>query len=93
MPQPRRRSPPVRRTDASAWPATGPGAPYSEQDIYQFGLERAQSVVDYLVSQGIDSARFVVDATLPPEERRNTDDAALQEQDRFVRMTLITVGR
>ena len=33
---------------------------------------RAQSVVDYLVSQGIDPARFIVEAVLPPVEHRNS---------------------
>jgi hypothetical protein len=76
---------------SSAWPANEP--PYAEEEILSFAEARAQSVVDYLVSQGIDPARFIVTATLPPEERRNTDDAELQAEDRFVEMTLITVGR
>jgi hypothetical protein len=49
--------------------------------------------VDYLVSQGIDPARFIIDAVLPPAERQNTDDANLQAQDRFVELTLVTAGR
>ncbi len=76
---------------SSAWPANDPS--YTEQEILDFAEARARSVVDYLVSQGIDPARFIVTATLPPEERRNTDDARLQAEDRFVEMTLITVGR
>ena len=81
----------LRVTGSSAWP--GPVGTYTEQDIQEFGLARAQAVVDYLVSQGLDPARFVAEATLPPEERRNTDDADLQALDRFVEMSLITVGR
>jgi hypothetical protein len=50
-------------------------------------------VVDYLVSQGIDPARFIVEAVLPPEDHRNTDDPEIQAQDRFVELTLITAGR
>lgn len=76
---------------SSAWPQNDP--PYTEAEILQFAEARAQSVVDYLVSQGIDPARFIVTATLPPVERRNTDDPALQAEDRYVEMTLITVGR
>ena len=49
---------------------------------------RAQSVVDYLVSRGIDPARFIVTETLPPEDHRETDDPAIQAQDRYVEMTL-----
>lgn len=76
---------------SSAWPQNDP--PYTEQEIIEFAEARAQSVVDYLSSQGIDPARFIVNAVLPPEERRNTDDATLQSEDRFVEMTLITSGR
>jgi hypothetical protein len=83
----------LRVVGSAAWPATGAGAPYTEQDIYEFGLARAQAVVDYLQSQGLDPVRFVIEGTLPPEERRSTDDPALQEQDRYVEMSLITVGR
>ena len=76
---------------SSAWPANDP--PYAEQEILDFAEARAQSVVDYLVSQGIDPARFIVTAQLPPEDHRNTDDAVKQAEDRYVEMTLITVGR
>ncbi|GAB4144589.1 MAG: hypothetical protein Fur0021_01280 [Candidatus Promineifilaceae bacterium] len=76
---------------SSAWPANDP--PYTEEEILEFAEARAQSVVDYLVAQGIDPARFIVTAQLPPEDHRNTDDAEKQAEDRFVEMTLITVGR
>lgn len=76
---------------SSAWPAQDP--PYTEDEILEFAEARAQSVVDYLVTQGIDPARFIVTATLPPESHRNSDDPAIQAEDRFVEMTLITTGR
>lgn len=76
---------------SSAWPANDP--PYTEEDILEVAEGRAQSVVDYLVSQGIDPARFIVEATLPPDDHHNTDDPQIQAQDRFVELTLITVGR
>jgi hypothetical protein len=76
---------------SSAWPANDP--PYTEDDIFEVAIGRAQSVVDYLVAQGIDPARFIVEATLPPEDHRNTEDSQLQAQDRFVELTLITAGR
>lgn len=81
----------LRVQGSSAWP--GPAGTYTEQEIYDFALARGQAVVDYLVSQNIDSARFVVEAALPPEERRNTEDPELQALDRFVEMSLITTGR
>ena len=76
---------------SSAWP--GPAGTYTEEQILEFSQARAQSVVDYLVSKGIDPARFVVNATLPPESHRETEDPNIQAEDRYVEMTLITVGR
>ncbi|MBK8900876.1 MAG: ABC transporter substrate-binding protein [Anaerolineaceae bacterium] len=81
----------LRVRGSSAWPANDP--PYEEADILEVAEGRAQSVVDYLVSQGIDPARFIVEAVLPPEERRGTDDPSLQSQDRYVELTLVTAGR
>ena len=81
----------LRVKGSSAWPANDP--PWTEQDILDVAEGRAQSVVDYLVSQGIDPARFIVEATLPPEENRNTEDPNIQAQDRFVELTLVTAGR
>lgn len=81
----------LRVRGSSAWPANDP--PYEEADILEVAEGRAQSVVDYLVSQGIDPARFIVEAVLPPAERRGTDDPNLQAQDRFVELTLVTAGR
>lgn len=81
----------LRVKGSSAWPANDP--PYTEEDILEVAEGRAQSVVDYLVSQGIDPARFIVEATLPPEENRNTDDPNVQAEDRFVELTLVTAGR
>ena len=76
---------------SAAWPAHDP--PYTEEEILEFAEARAQSVVDYLVSQGIDEARFIVTATLPPEDHWRTDDPEIQAEDRYVEMTLITTGR
>lgn len=76
---------------SSAWPANTP--PYTEADILEVAEGRAQSVVDYLVTQGIDPARFIVEATLPPENRRHTEDPNIMAEDRYVELTLVTVGR
>ncbi len=81
----------LRVKGSSAWPAADP--PWTEDDILEVAEGRAQSVVDYLVSQDIDPARFIVEATLPPEENRNTDDPNIQAADRFVELTLVTAGR
>jgi ABC-type amino acid transport substrate-binding protein len=81
----------LRVKGSSAWP--GPPGTYTEKEILDFAEARAQSVVDYLVSQGIDPARFIVEATLPPEDHWETEDPDKQADDRFVEMTLTTVGR
>ena len=81
----------LRVRGSSAWPANEP--PYTEEEILEVAEGRAQSVVDYLVSQGIDPARFIVESVLPPEDRRGTDDPNLQAQDRYVELTLVTAGR
>jgi ABC-type nitrate/sulfonate/bicarbonate transport system substrate-binding protein len=81
----------LRVQGSSAWPANEP--PYTEDEILEVAQGRAESVVDYLVSQDIDPARFIIETTLPPEERQNTDDPSQQRLDRFVELTLITAGR
>lgn len=81
----------LRVKGSSAWPSNDP--PWTEEDILEVAEGRAQSVVDYLVSQGIDPARFIVEATLPPEDHRHTDDPNIQAQDRYVELTLVTAGR
>ncbi|MEW5985551.1 MAG: ABC transporter substrate-binding protein [Chloroflexota bacterium] len=81
----------LRVKGSSAWP--GPAGAFTQEEILAFAEARAQSVVDYLVLQGIDPARFIVEATLPPQDHWETEDAELQAQDRYVEMTLITVGR
>jgi hypothetical protein len=81
----------LRVKGSSAWP--GPEGTYEKQEILDFAEARAQSVVDYLISQGIDPARFIVEATLPPEDHWETEDPDKQAEDRYVEMTLTTVGR
>ena len=76
---------------SSAWP--GPQGTYTKQEIYDFAEARGQSVVDYLVSQGVDPARFIVSGRLPPQDHWETEDPDIQAEDRFVEMTLITSGR
>jgi ABC-type nitrate/sulfonate/bicarbonate transport system substrate-binding protein len=81
----------LRVKGSAAWP--GPKGTYKQDEIMQFAQARAQSVVDYLVSQGIDRSRFIVEATLPPQDHWETEDADIQAEDRYVEMTLLTVGR
>jgi hypothetical protein len=76
---------------SSAWP--GPSGQYTKDEISEFAIARAQSVVDYLVSQGIDPARFIVEGILPPRDHWETEDPEIQAEDRYVEMSLITVGR
>jgi ABC-type amino acid transport substrate-binding protein len=81
----------LRVKGSAAWP--GPKGTYKEDEILKFAEARAQSVVDYLVTQKIDRTRFIVEATLPPKENWETENAEIQAEDRFVEMTLLTVGR
>jgi hypothetical protein len=81
----------LRVKGSAAWP--GPKGTYKQEEILKFAEARAQAVVDYLVSQKIDRTRFIVEATLPPQEHWETEDAELQAADRYVEMTLLTVGR
>lgn len=81
----------LRVKGSSAWP--GPAGTYTQEQILQFSQARAQSVVDYLVSKGVDPARFIVEATLPPQDHWETEDPEKQAEDRYVEMILITVGR
>jgi hypothetical protein len=80
----------LRVKGSAAWP--GPAGTYAQDEILTFAEARAQSVVDYLVSQGIDPARFIIEAALPPDAHWETEDPEKQAQDRYVEMTLITVG-
>jgi ABC-type nitrate/sulfonate/bicarbonate transport system substrate-binding protein len=75
---------------SAAWP-TGE----TEQSTRDFAMRRAQSVADYLVSQGVNRERLVLKATVPPPERRNLGDdrEADRKKDRFVQLTLILTGR
>lgn len=76
---------------SAAWP--GPEGTFTEEEILTFAEARAQSVVDYLVSQGVDRARFIVSGVLPPVGHWETEDPDIQAEDRYVEMTLITSGR
>lgn len=81
----------VRVRGSSAWPVNDPL--FTEQDILATAKERAQSVVNYLVSQGIDPARLKIETVLPPAQNRNTDNPNVQAQDRYVELELITGGQ
>ncbi len=81
----------LRVKGSAAWP--GPKGTYKQQDIQSIAQARAQAVVDYLASQGIDKSRFIVESTLPPQDHWETEDPDIQAQDRYVELTLLTVGR
>ena len=76
----------LRVKGSSAWP--GPPGTYSEQEILEFAQARAQSVVDYLVSKGIDPARFVIEAELPPQDHWEVDDPDIQAELLLARLGL-----
>lgn len=76
---------------SAAWP--GPAGTFTENQIREFAVARAQSIVTYLVSRGIDARRFVVESAIPPAERREIEDPIEQSLDRWVEMTLLAGGR
>jgi ABC-type taurine transport system substrate-binding protein len=81
----------LRVVGSAAWPAHTPA--YQEADILDTAQKRAQAVVNYLAQHSIDPKRFTIEAVLPPAERRGSPDGLTQSQDRYVEMTLITIGR
>jgi NitT/TauT family transport system substrate-binding protein len=73
---------------SAAWP--GPQGRFTKNDIDQLAKERAQSLAQFLSSQGIAPNRLIIgtiDAKFP--NSINEDELT---QDRIVRFTLITVG-
>ncbi len=75
---------------SAAWP--GPAGKYSEAQVKDFGLQRAQAVAAYLVQNGIEKARLTTANVLPPVERREQLNEALQSKDRYVQMTIMGGG-
>ncbi len=80
----------VKVKGSSAWP--GPKGSISQEQVEQTAKGRAQAVVNFLVAQGIDASRFVVEWTLPPPENRETNDAAKLSSDRYVEISLLASG-
>jgi len=80
----------VRVKGSSAWP--GPKGAVQQQTVETTARARAQSIVDYLVAQGINRERFVVEWIMPPEDHWETTDVTKQAKDRFVEITLLSSG-
>ena len=80
----------VKVKGSSAWP--GPKGTFTQAQVETTARGRAQAIVDYLVQQGVNKDRFVVEWTLPPDDHRETTDVAKQAQDRFVELTLLVSG-
>jgi ABC-type nitrate/sulfonate/bicarbonate transport system substrate-binding protein len=80
----------VRVKGSSAWP--GPPGTYTQQQVESTAKARAQSVIDFLVGQGLSKDRFVLVWTLPPDDHRETTDVTKQSQDRYVELTLLVAG-
>ena len=73
---------------SAAWP--GPQGRFTKNDIDQLAKERAQSLAQFLSSQGIAPNRLVI-GTIDAKFPNSVDEDELA-QDRIVRFTLITVG-
>jgi hypothetical protein len=73
---------------SAAWP--GPLGRFTKNDIDQVAKERAQSLAQFLSSQGIDPNRLII-GTIDSKFPNSVNENELV-QDRIVRFTLITVG-
>jgi ABC-type nitrate/sulfonate/bicarbonate transport system substrate-binding protein len=80
----------VRVKGSSAWP--GPPGKIPRVNVESTAKERAQAVIDFLVSQGISRDRFLLDWTMPPQDHWETTDLTKQAQDRFVEIVLLASG-
>src|SRR6266508_239312 len=73
---------------SAAWP--GPQGRFTKNDIDQLAKERAQSLAQFLSSQGIDPNRLII-GTIDSKFPNSISEDELA-QDRIVLFTLITVG-
>jgi len=73
---------------SAAWP--GSQGRFTKNDIDQLAKERAQSLAQFLSSQGIDPNRLII-GTIDSKFPNSISEDELA-QDRIVRFTLITVG-
>jgi outer membrane protein OmpA-like peptidoglycan-associated protein len=73
---------------SAAWP--GPEGRFTRNEIEQVARERAQSLAQFLSSQGIDANRLLID-TIDTKFPNSVNEDELA-QDRIVRFTLISVG-
>ena len=80
----------VRIKGSSAWP--GPKGAYKQAQVEGTAKQRADSIVAFLVAQGVARERFVVEWTLPPQDHWETTDLAKQAEDRYVEITLLASG-
>jgi ABC-type nitrate/sulfonate/bicarbonate transport system substrate-binding protein/outer membrane protein OmpA-like peptidoglycan-associated protein len=78
----------LRVRGSAGWPGPAKSTEYEER-VRRTAAQRAQAVVNYLISRGIDSARFLIETALPPPERRGINDARTA-QDRFVEMSIVS---
>lgn len=81
----------LRVKGSSAWP--GPAGTFTQGDIESVARSRSQAIADFLAGQGVAKNRLFVTWTLPPVERRETDDLLKQAEDRYVELTLLVSGR
>lgn len=77
----------LRISGSSAWP--GPAGTYTRAQVLASARRRAETVVAYLISQGVERRRLMIVTALPPAEHRETEDLAVQAQDRYVEIMLL----
>jgi outer membrane protein OmpA-like peptidoglycan-associated protein len=80
----------VRVKGSAAWP--GPQGSYTQQQVEGTARQRAQAVINFLIAQGINQERFLLEWTLPPQDHWETSDLTKQARDRYVEIALLASG-
>ena len=80
----------LRVRGSSAWP--GPKGAHTRAEVEGAARQRANAVIDYLVTLGVERKRLLMATLLPPPSHRESEDIAIQAADRYVDLALILPG-
>lgn len=65
----------------------------TKADILKIAEERALLAAYYLKSQGVDPKLIIVETILPVDDRWDTNEPKILEQDRFVEFSLESIPK
>ncbi len=80
----------LRVRGSSAWP--GPKGAHTRAEVEGAARQRADAVLDYLLTLGVNQKRLMLATVLPPLPHRESEDIAIQAADRYVELALILPG-